>query len=74
MDRDSAVPPRHAGGARAGHTGNTGARYTSAGGATGGYNSSDRGSTLAMLEQDLATCHCSLWQQVPEQDGMLLLV
>lgn len=31
------------------------------------------GQILAVLEQDLATCHCSLWQQVPGQDGMLLL-
>lgn len=63
----------HAGSARVGHTSNAGARYTNAGGAGAGYNSSDRGSTLAVLDQDLPMCHCSLWQQVPGQDEMLLL-
>lgn len=63
----------HNGSVRAGHASNAGARYTNAGGVRGGYNNSDRGTTLAVLEQDLAMCHCSLWQQVPEQDGMLLL-
>lgn len=64
----------HSSGAGAGHASNARARYTNAGGARGRYNCSDGGSTLAVLEQDLATCHCSLWQQVPGQDGMLLLM